>query len=63
MTEGNEEKRYTLKEIKETYLPNRDLASLRSSSEEGIGRETFFNILEKVSRPVDKPRVKGKSKT
>ncbi len=33
------EKRYTLKEIKEMYLPDRDLASLRSSSGEGVGEE------------------------
>lgn len=63
MTDGNKEKRYTLKEIKEMYLPDSDLDSLRSSSGEGIGRETFFNILEKVSRPVDRPREKGESKT
>ena len=34
--EGKPEKRYTLKEIKDTFFPNRDLDSLRSEITEGM---------------------------
>ena len=38
LADRNEERRYTLKEIKEIYLPDRDLDLLRSSSEEWIDK-------------------------
>lgn len=38
LADRNEERRYTLKEIKEMYLPDSDLDSLRSISEEWTGR-------------------------
>jgi len=59
MPEGTEEKRYSLREIKEMYLPDRDLNSLRGNLVEEAGRENFLNFLEKGIQSADAQTAKA----
>ena len=55
-------KSYTLKEFKDTYLPNRDLETLENQ-EQPISRDAFLDILKKVSRPTQDQSDEGKKRT
>ena len=53
MANKKQEKMYTLQEIKETFFPNRELKSLKQYEDNTLSKESFYNILKKVARPVD----------
>lgn len=51
---------YSLVEIKDKYLPNRDIASLEKV-DMPLTRDSFLDMLKKVSRP--QPTSNGTSET
>lgn len=53
---------YTLAQIKDKYLPNRDLASLEEV-EVGINRENFLEILRRTTAPTALNEDKTGAKT
>lgn len=53
---------YSLNEIKDKFLPNRDMASLEGS-EKPLTRDTFLDILKKVSLADYDRHAPKKSKT
>lgn len=56
------QKRYNLKEFKDTFLPNRDIESLEHP-EPGITREEFIDVLRRVTTPQEDRPSEGKSES